>query len=118
MGCAVWFSGSWFLSLWKEANEGCPAFMWLGIDGVYILYAKHGCAGFKRFGVGCDSLFLSSLTGVIQISPVVGHAFYARHSPYQISQRSLGIASSNVIMSGNDKAVARPIRLNFFAGSM
>jgi hypothetical protein len=45
-------------------------------------------------------------------SAQVGHAFYARHSQGQIWQLTFGLPtidpSSNAVMSGNDKAVARP----------
>ena len=43
----------------------------------------------------------------------VGHAFYARHSQGQIWQLTFGlltiVLSSNAVMSGNDKAVARQL---------
>ena len=61
-GGTVWFDWTWFLSLWKEADNGCSACMWFGVDGVSVLYAECNCAGFDRFGVGCNSIFLSSLS--------------------------------------------------------
>jgi len=57
---------SFFMELWKEADDGCSAYMWLGVNGVSVFYAEHGCAGYDRFGVDYDSIFLSPLSPINQ----------------------------------------------------
>ena len=75
MGGTVWFGWFWFLSLWKEAVDGCPACMWLGIDGVSVLHAEYDSDGFNRFGAGYDSLFFSSLNDGVKFNCSVFVAF-------------------------------------------
>ena len=55
MGSTVWIGWPWFLCLWKETVDGCSARVWLGVDGVSVLYAE--CRG-----AGCNAIFLSLLS--------------------------------------------------------
>ena len=66
MGGTVWIGWSWFFCLWKEADNGCSACMWFGVDGVSVLYAKYGYSNFGRFGVDCDSIFCSFLSDGVE----------------------------------------------------
>jgi len=38
----------------NDAHPGCK---WFSVDGIPVLYAECGYAGFDRFGVGCDPIF-------------------------------------------------------------
>jgi len=46
--------------------------MWLNVDGVSVLYAECSCAGFGWIGVGCDSLYFSSLTDGVKFIESAG----------------------------------------------
>ena len=66
MGGTVWIGWSWFFCLWKEADNGCSACMWFGVDGVSVLYAEYGYSNFGRFGFNCDSIFCSFLSDGVE----------------------------------------------------
>ena len=51
LGCTVWIGWPRLLFLSKEAENGCPVFMWLGVDGLSVRYAECGCSGCDGVGI-------------------------------------------------------------------